>query len=180
MLSVQQSTPVHAGSALGSPQDLPRLVMPGSHHAHWRNVWGVLPGSVATATSRDLVEKRLENALVTHLEGMLEDSEELPAPTTATFAEPSTPDTEIVGQVVISIKAPRPPVMVRKMDGLLLHSPQQQWQPSPIQSRYQEGKRDCRWRRWRGAGCLYCCALPSFLRQAALQLDAEGLLCVST
>ena len=67
-----------------------------------------LPGCVATATSRDLLETRLRNALVTHLEGILEDAEEPPTPTTTVFEEIPSAGTVIEGQELISVRATCP------------------------------------------------------------------------
>lgn len=41
-----------------------------------------LPGCVATGSTRAVVEKRIREAIAMHLEGMREDGDEIPTPTT--------------------------------------------------------------------------------------------------
>ncbi|HKS71509.1 MAG TPA: type II toxin-antitoxin system HicB family antitoxin [Ktedonobacterales bacterium] len=51
-----------------------------------------LPGCVATGTTREQLERNMREAIELHLHGMLEDGDQIPAPsTTAEYIEVSPP-----------------------------------------------------------------------------------------
>lgn len=65
-----------------------------------------VPGCIATSTDLDEVRELIRDGLALHLEGILEDGDELPAARTTHFVKTPSEEEEEIEQGTINIKVP--------------------------------------------------------------------------